>query len=456
MKKLTKVTAAAGLIIALGCSSKPAKVNYSDSTNPRDEVSAISNDMNTALQNQADVLAPKSYTEAQKHLEKAQKLTGKDVDNKKIADEAGYARAYLNQAQEISARSTAAMPEVVKARQEALAAGAHQYQSKELAKADRDLKDITKKFEKENPSVGSKEKIELQAKYMAIELEAIKGTRLGASWKQIDNAERAGAKRLAPKTLDQAKADYKNAEAVISANRHDEARIGAAVATAAASAQKLDAVTQAAKNTKGQTTEDTALNLVNQGQAIQSLDQQVGAVTSQNQAQSAQLDQTRQQLTAAQIAARDKSKQLDSEQKFNAAFEEARQQFKPEEADVYRQGNNLLIRLKGLNFASGRSDLPAQAMPILAKTKDIIKEMNAEKVVIEGHTDAVGAKATNEKLSQSRADAVAKYFVAEDVVPQNEVEAKGYGFEKPISSNKTKAGRAENRRVDVIITPATM
>ena len=72
------------------------------------------------------------------------------------------------------------------------------------------------------------------------------------------------------------------------------------------------------------------------------------------------------------------------------------------------------------------------------------------KLLIEGHTDNAGKAATNFKLSQSRADAVKKYFV-DNGVDAARVTAKGYGPSKPIADNKTAAGKAKNRRVEFTI-----
>jgi OOP family OmpA-OmpF porin len=69
-------------------------------------------------------------------------------------------------------------------------------------------------------------------------------------------------------------------------------------------------------------------------------------------------------------------------------------------------------------------------------------------VVIEGHTDNVGKAAYNKKLSQRRANAVKKYMVEKGGIDANRLTAKGFGLEKPIASNKTKDGRAKNRRVE--------
>ena len=74
--------------------------------------------------------------------------------------------------------------------------------------------------------------------------------------------------------------------------------------------------------------------------------------------------------------------------------------------------------------------------------------------MVEGHTDSTGSPGKNQELSQERAQAVASYFQSNGM-ESGKVEAVGYGFKKPLTSNKTKAGRAQNRRVDIIITPST-
>ena len=69
-------------------------------------------------------------------------------------------------------------------------------------------------------------------------------------------------------------------------------------------------------------------------------------------------------------------------------------------------------------------------------------------VEIGGHTDATGAAAHNMQLSEDRAKAVRDYLVGKGVKPEN-LYVKGYGKTKPIATNKTKAGRAQNRRVEL-------
>lgn len=142
----------------------------------------------------------------------------------------------------------------------------------------------------------------------------------------------------------------------------------------------------------------------------------------------------------------------DADKKFQMALETARQKFTPSEADVYRQGDRLLIRLKTMGFASGHAELPDTSKSILDKVTTVAQELTPKEVIIEGHTDSVGSAEINEELSKKRADTVATYL-KEKGMPDTMVQSVGFGFQKPLSSNKSKEGRAQNRRVDIWITP---
>ena len=81
----------------------------------------------------------------------------------------------------------------------------------------------------------------------------------------------------------------------------------------------------------------------------------------------------------------------------------------------------------------------------------VMKEHSDLNLTIEGHTDNVGKAEYNKKLSQQRADAVKNYMVKKGGVDANRLKSVGYGQEKPVASNKTKADRAKNRRVEAAV-----
>ena len=101
-------------------------------------------------------------------------------------------------------------------------------------------------------------------------------------------------------------------------------------------------------------------------------------------------------------------------------------------------------------FDSGRSSIKKEASKNFTKVVSFINTYPKKKVRIEGHTDSSGSKALNLKLSQKRADAV-KALLVKNGIKANRIEAVGLGEDFPVAENKTKVGKAKNRRVDIII-----
>jgi outer membrane protein OmpA-like peptidoglycan-associated protein len=100
------------------------------------------------------------------------------------------------------------------------------------------------------------------------------------------------------------------------------------------------------------------------------------------------------------------------------------------------------------NFKFGKTVLPDEAKQ---KLDEMVAQMKQDPknifLEIEGHTDNVGDKVTNERIGLQRADAVKRYLYEQYQIPLHKMNVISYGEEKPIAPNKTKAGRAQNRRV---------
>src|SRR3954471_227333 len=100
------------------------------------------------------------------------------------------------------------------------------------------------------------------------------------------------------------------------------------------------------------------------------------------------------------------------------------------------------------NFKFGKTVLPDEAK---SKIDEMVSKMKQDPkniyLEIEGHTDNVGDKVTNERIGLQRADAVKRYLYEQYQIPLHKMNVISYGMEKPVAPNKTKAGRAQNRRV---------
>jgi outer membrane protein OmpA-like peptidoglycan-associated protein len=99
-------------------------------------------------------------------------------------------------------------------------------------------------------------------------------------------------------------------------------------------------------------------------------------------------------------------------------------------------------------FKFGQSKIPAD---VQSKLDELVAQLKANPnggyIEIEGHTDNVGSKDVNYKLGLERAEAVKRYLYENQQIPLHKINVISYGEEKPIAPNKTKAGRAQNRRV---------
>ena len=101
-------------------------------------------------------------------------------------------------------------------------------------------------------------------------------------------------------------------------------------------------------------------------------------------------------------------------------------------------------------FNSGGATLQAQSQRRLEPLLQYLQGNPRREIVIEGHTDSLGNPEVNKRLSLQRADTVMEYLVSRGIEPVR-IETRGFGEEVPVASNTTNAGRAANRRVEVVI-----
>jgi OOP family OmpA-OmpF porin len=113
-------------------------------------------------------------------------------------------------------------------------------------------------------------------------------------------------------------------------------------------------------------------------------------------------------------------------------------------------GEELLI-ITGINFAFDSSELDKASQVLLERAVDNLKRNPQMKVLIEGHTDSVGDEGYNMGLSLKRAKAVEDYIVTQGIAEER-MDIKGLGETDPLASNDTPEGRAQNRRVEFVVT----
>jgi len=152
------------------------------------------------------------------------------------------------------------------------------------------------------------------------------------------------------------------------------------------------------------------------------------------------------QKQQAELAKQGKQDLSDSEKRTAAALAELAKL-----AAVKEEARGLVITLSGsVLFRSNESKLLSSAKVKLKQVAKALLAVPARNLVVEGHTDSHGTKSYNQGLSQRRADAVRNYLVQRGY-PADRIQARGKGEGHPIANNASPEGRANNRRVEIVI-----
>jgi len=109
-----------------------------------------------------------------------------------------------------------------------------------------------------------------------------------------------------------------------------------------------------------------------------------------------------------------------------------------------------MVALHNILFDTGKATLKPESAAALAPVGELLTNDGALKLEIQGHTDNVGAPAANLKLSQDRAAAVKSYLVQTFAIAPARLTTAGFGDTKPVAPNTADAGRAQNRRVELV------
>jgi len=169
---------------------------------------------------------------------------------------------------------------------------------------------------------------------------------------------------------------------------------------------------------------------------------QAGEASQKLKAQEAELEARQKELMA------EKAARADAEKKLAAAMKSLE-----EIAKIKEEQRGLVITLSGaVLFASGKLELLPIAQTQLEKVAEVLQQQSPDKkMVVEGHTDSVGKDSDNMRLSQARADSVRSYLVTKGVKAER-ITAVGKGSSVPIADNKSAEGRANNRRVEIVVS----
>jgi OOP family OmpA-OmpF porin len=450
------------------------------SVNPADQINRLENDVAAAYKNQLNVLAPTWFAKAESSLNRAKKELEQGEETSKVIEVVTEGQAQLKKAEEITRVTRTTMADVIKSRNLARQAGAAKL-GYDYTDAEQKFLSLTKAIERGDLAYAEKRKARLTETFHSLELRAIKDETLGEVRKLIEQAKNKRIDKIAPRSFETAQKKLSEADAFITEHPYQKEMMQQKANEALFMSQRLLQVADQSKKFDDMEPEETTLwaekilyditaklgatdmrnqpyiiqvkNIVGSIDALQKDRQfmfdKVKTLQSEIETKNSQIAELEGKSLEQQII----KERLAAEKRFNQLFIEVQNLFNPDEAEVYKKGNSLIIRLRAIQFPVGKSVIMPDNYPLMSKIQKSIRIFGEPDVTIEGHTDSTGSNEVNEHLSQQRAESVRQYLLANKTLSYDRIAAVGYGSSKPLASNATEQGRAVNRRIDVIIKP---
>ncbi|MGI9272547.1 MAG: OmpA family protein [Woeseiaceae bacterium] len=435
----------------------------------------------------AKLLAPRSYERGITEYDDAEEALERGRNIETVRSNAADATRYFKTATTSAELARVKLAQVMKSRQDAANARAPELSPDIWSEAQRKFADAIRLLERGDLKGTTRREIEATSLYRDAELVAIKAEYLSETRRLLADADRARVGRYAPITLGKAKQLLANAERELNENRYDTdlpRNLARQANYEAKHAIYLSEVVRRVRD-KDLTAEQLVLDWevslrdiagaadiqpdMEEGpdQLAAELVTFIETARNENQAlvQENGENATRLADMEEEMAALDERlggateeraaliQRLEAQARVKEQFERVEKMFTGSEARVFREGNNIILRMVGLTFASGDAQLRPESFDLLGKVEKAIDVFPRSELIIEGHTDSFGGDDSNQKLSQTRAESVQQYMINAMRIPTYRLIATGYGETRPIASNETESGRQRNRRIDIVIRP---
>jgi outer membrane protein OmpA-like peptidoglycan-associated protein len=265
-------------------------------------------------------------------------------------------------------------------------------------------------------------------------------------------AQAAGADKYAPEIMKEAMQDLHNATAIDQnkkGNRMLEVTFARQAVQRAEDARLVTLRRQAAERELA--SENAKRDAQSQAQQSQLEAQQSQLAAERARAAQAEADADRARAEAAAAEAQARAAAANkSATDANAVREKLRSQLNSVLA-TSESARGLIVNMSDVLFDTGKYTLKPNTQISLAKVSGILQAYPGLKLQVEGYTDSVGSDEFNQKLSENRADAVRNFLITQGVQTDN-ISSTGYGKAKPVADNATAQGRAQNRRVQLVVS----
>ena len=436
----------------------------------------------------AELLAPRSYSRGMSEYGDAEFALERGRNIETVRSNAADAARHFKTATTAAELASTALAQVMKSRQDAANARAPALSPEIWTEAQRKFGDAIRLLERGDLKGAKRRDIEATSLYRDAELVAIKAQYLTATRQLLADADRARVGRYAPITLGKAKQLLQDADRELNENRYDTDLPRSLAQRANYEAKHAFYLSEVARKVirdRDLTPEQLvlqwekplrdisgaadvipameegpdrlAMELVAYIDQLRTENQALGQEKAENEVRLADMEEELaaldERLGGATAERAALVQRLEAQARVKQQFEQVEKMFASSEARVFREGNNIILRLVGLTFDSGASQIRPQSFDLLAKVERAIDVFPRSELIIEGHTDSHGGDDLNQKLSQDRAESVQQYMINAMRIPTYRLIATGYGETRPVASNETESGRSRNRRIDIVIRP---
>ena len=435
----------------------------------------------------AELYAPRNYEDGMREYRNAESSLERGRNIESVRSDAADATRYFRAATDAAKLAQTALAQAIKSRQDGANAQAPKLSPDLWDQAQQKFIRAIQLMERGDLKNAKRREVEATQLYREAELVAIKAQYLSETRRLLADADRARVGKYAPITLGKAKQLLADADRELNENRYDtdlprslaiQANYEAKHALYLSELvrrerdkeisveqlvlnweQPLRAIAGVAdivpdmQEGPNRLTDELITYFENQANELQALQQE----NAENKVRLADLEEELSALDARLGGATAERaalvQRLEAQARVKEQFERVDKMFTQAEARVFREGDTVILRLVGLSFDSGASQIKPENFELLAKVEKAIDVFPRSELIIEGHTDSHGGDDLNQALSQKRAESVQQYMINAMRIPTYRLIATGYGETRPVASNETEAGRARNRRIDIVIKP---
>ena len=461
MKKLLIITTMLSLLLGLSLAQNAKESIFSD----------VEKLLNEAREKQADILSPDYFTQAMESFNKANEYYINNESTRDVREKLTEAQRYCQRALEVVKLGAITLKEPMQARLDAMSVEANEFAPELFQEAENKFFEAARQIEDDDLDDARDFGSEAEKLYRQSELKSIKGKLLGQGRILIEQGEETDVVEYAPQTFNKAKKLLAEVEKLLTYNRYAGTDAASKALETVYEAQhaiflakQIKTLSQNDKNWEKLILEyedvlygfaskfnetplfddgmRSGIELINS--RIDKLNKDYAQLVNEN-------SKLQEKYDALSEEASTSSAELAEKKEREAKLTKIKSIFTSQEATVLTEGNNLVIRLHGLNFPSGKATIQPEYFSLLTKLQEALRVFPEKHILLEGHTDSRGNATKNKALSEERAIAVREYVIANMGKSREQITAIGYGSAKPVATNQTSEGRELNRRIDVVI-----